>query len=396
MSSLGTGEDMAVNLRTLVRKTWRTVVSIETGVVLLILVVILSAVGTIVLQRPATTPTEMQSAYSPQVLRILDAVGLTDVFHSWWFLALVFLVSLCIVAASIDRFPSRWCYFSRPYKFPDEKFRRALHLQKSLPLATREADEETSLAAAGRALQSKGYNPERVVRQDHAGIFAERHRISELAVFIVHSSLLLIFFGTLVDGLWGWRGTLALNQGQSSNVVRMRDGTTRALPFYLRCDAAGKENYADGTPRRWWSRLTVVNGGQEVRKKEIAVNDPLLYGGVRFYQSNDGAMGRSEGLEALEVAHEPGQWGVWSGAVLLGIGLAFAFYLAHVRFWVAPVRDRRTGKLSLWIGGSANRNREAFEERFNELVASIESELQATACPAPREQLATLVHRRSG
>jgi cytochrome c biogenesis protein ResB len=39
-------------------------------VVLLILVVILAAVGTVVLQRPATDPDEMQAAYSPYVLRL--------------------------------------------------------------------------------------------------------------------------------------------------------------------------------------------------------------------------------------------------------------------------------------------------------------------------------------
>jgi len=200
---------MAVDFRKLAHKTWRTIASIQTGVVLLILVVIFAAVGTIVLQRPVTEPDEMQNAYSPQALQILDKVGLTDVFHSWWFLGLVLLVSSCIVAASIDRFPNSWRYFSRPYKYPDESFRRASHPQKLLAVA----DEESGLVAAERALHSLGYKPERVVHEDHFSIFAERSRISEIAVYIVHASLLLIFLGTVVDGLWGWRGTLNLNEG---------------------------------------------------------------------------------------------------------------------------------------------------------------------------------------
>lgn len=374
---------MAVGLRTVVRKAWRTLASVETGVVLLILVVILSAAGTIVLQRPVTTPEEMQSAYSPQVLRILDATGLTDVFHSWWFLGLLALVSLCIVAASADRFPNRWRYFASPYRYPDEGFRRSNRPQKSLALANAKAIEESSLLAAERALQSRGYNPERVERQNHFGIFAEQHRISELAVYIVHSSLLLIFFGSIVDGLWGWRGTLNLSEGQSSNVIGMRDGKTRALPFYLRCDAAGEETYADGTTKKLWSRLAVVKDGQEVRKKEIVVNDPLLWKGFRFYQSNYGTNGTNGHFTELEVSHEPGQWAVWSGAILMGIGLTLVFYLVHRRIWIVPVRDPRSGKLSLWIGGSANRNRESFEQRFNDLVASIENELKPLTLAKP-------------
>ncbi|MGA7294351.1 MAG: cytochrome c biogenesis protein ResB [Terriglobales bacterium] len=483
---------MAAESRTLGTKTWRTIASIQTGVVLLILVVILSAVGTIVLQRPVTDPDEMQNAYSPAVLRILDAVGLTDVFHSWWFVGLVILVSLCIIAASIDRFPNSWRYFSRPYKYPDASFRRALHPQKSVPIT----DEESGLVAAQRALHSLGFKPERVVREDHFGIFAERHRISELAVYIVHASLLLIFFGTVVDGLWGWRGTLNLNEGQTSNLVELHDGSTRTLPFAIRCDSAGQENYKDGTPKKWWSKLAVVENGRDVKSKEIVVNDPLLYAGVRFYQSSYGSNGKvdkltllaapskgsgekkeiglavndtvpldadttvrfaefipdyavrdgqvyrkSNDLEnpaahlivtsktgsrerdydvwfppmedvadnslspwqfeatdlkmshftGLQVSHEPGQWGVWSGVVLMGIGLAFVFYVVHMRFWVVPVRDEKTGEYSLWIGGSANRNRDAFEQRFKDLVTSVQEELKTVRAAAPSEQTATVV-----
>jgi cytochrome c biogenesis protein len=479
---------MAVDLRALAHKTWRTIASIQTGVVLLILVVIFAAAGTIVLQRPATEADEMQSAYSPHVLRILDTVGLTDVFHAWWFLGLMLLVSLCIVAASIDRFPNSWRYFSRPYKYPDPSFRRALHPQKSLAIA----DEESGLVAAERALHSLGFKPERVVREDHFGIFAERHRISELAVYIVHASLLLIFFGTIVDGLWGWRGTLNLNEGQTSNLVELRDGATRTLPFAIRCDTAGQENYKDGTPKKWWSKLAVVADGRDVKTKEIVVNDPLLYSGVRFYQSSYGPNGKVDKLTlvatpssgsgekqeiglavndsvpldadtsvrfaefipdyavrdgqvyrksnelenpaahlivtskkagkdfdvwfpamdgvadnskapyffqatdlkmghftGLQVSHEPGQWGVWSGVVLMGIGLAFVFYVVHMRFWVVPVCDPKTGKRSLWFGGTANRNRDAFEQRFNNLVTLAEEELKTVPRTSASEQLVT-------
>ncbi len=486
------------------RTVWQAASAIKTGVVLLILVVILAAAGTVILQRPMTDPDDMQRAYSPQALRLLDAIGLTDVFHAWWFLGLMVLVSLCIIAASIDRFPNAWRYYSRPYKYPDSNFRRALHPQKSIAIA----DEETGLVAAERALHSFGLKPERVVREDHFAIFAERQRISEMAVYIVHASLLLIFFGWVVDGVYGWRGTLNLNEGQTSNIVELRNGGTRTLPFAIRCDAAGQDNYKDGTPKKWWSKLAVVEGGHDVKAKEIVVNDPLVYNGVRFYQSSYGPNGKVDKLliaatpnpsfksmssspsntgaapekeiaftvgdvvdldadaslrfaefipdyavrdgqvyrrsnevaspaahlvvtskasaksfdvwfppleevadnskapwliqpkdlkmghfTGLQVSHEPGQWGVWSGVVLLGVGLAFVFYVIHMRFWVVPVRDEKTGLLTLWIGGSANRNRDAFEERFNELIEAIEKEVKPISVVAESECIATVAVR---
>jgi cytochrome c biogenesis protein len=481
---------MAPNFRSLARKTWQTAASIKTGVVLLILVVILSAAGTIVLQRPVTDPEEMQRSYSPLALRILDAVGLTDLFHAWWFVALMVLVSLSIIAASIERFPNAWRYFSRPYKYPEEGFRRALHPQKQVAIA----DEETGLVAAERALHSMGFQPERVVREDHFSIFAERSRLSELAVYIVHASLLLIFSGGIVDGIYGWRGTLNLNESETSDRLELRDGTKKTLPFAIRCDAAGQENYPDGTPKKWWSKLAVVKDGQDVQKKEIVVNDPLVYGGIRFYQSSFGPNGKVEKLvleatprasgekrevaftlnenatldanttvrfaefipdfamrdgqvykrsnqlanpaarlvvsvkagksydvwlpamegigdnamapyqfqgtdlkmghfTGLQVSHEPGQWGVWAGVALMGIGLALVFYVVHMRFWAVPIRDAKSGKYALWIGGSANRNRDAFEQRFNDLVAAVERELKAIRKTAPRELVETVAGR---
>jgi len=492
--------------KSLPRRVWQTAASIKTGVVLLILVVILAAAGTIILQRPMTEADDMQRAYSPQALRILDATGMTDVFHAWWFLGLMALVSLCIIAASIDRFPNAWRYYSRPYKYPDASFRKALHPQKSIPIA----DEETGLVAAERAIDSLGLKPERVVREDHFGIFSERHRISEMAVYIVHASLLLIFFGWIIDGVYGWRGSINLNEGQTSNEIVLRDGKIRTLPFAIRCDAAGQENYKDGTPKKWWSKLAVVEGGRDVKTKEIVVNDPLLYSGVRFYQASYGGTGKAKKLvitatpnasiqpagagaagiglptpapkeislavgetadldantsvrfaeffsdyavrdgqvykrsnevgdpaahlivstkgtskagaasfdvwfpsipevadnakapyllepkdltmghyTGLEVSHEPGQWGVWTGVVLMGVGLAFVFYVVHMRFWAVPVRDDKTGQTVLWVGGSTNRNRDAFEQRFTELVEAVEKEVRTISLHAPSERTVT-------
>jgi cytochrome c biogenesis protein len=480
------------SLRELGRKTWATLAAVRTGVLLLIVVVIVAAAGTLILQRPVTEADELQRAYSPQTLRILDALGLTDVFHAWWFVLLMVLVSLSIVAASIERFPNAWRFFARPYKYPEEGFRRSLAVQKSISIP----DEETGLVAAERALHEVGFHPERIVRSDHFSLFAERNRISEMAVYVVHASLLLIFFGGIVDALWGWRGEVNLTRGQQSAQVQLRDGRQRVLPFEVRCESAGQENYQDGSPKKWWSKLTVVEAGREVQKKEIVVNDPLVYRGVRFYQASYGPNGKVDKLilnalptsatpdagqkkeiaigpnepfaidadttvtlaefipdyvvrdgqvytrsaqiehpaahlvveskkagtsinywlpalegfaendrspyqfepvdlkmgyfTGLEVSHEPGQWAVWTGVVLMGIGLTLVFYVSHVRVWVVPVRNAK-GRLELWFGGTANRNRDAFEEMFRELTTKIEARLTAASEEHSAAELPALV-----
>jgi cytochrome c biogenesis protein len=478
---------MALSFRSTFHKTWQTLSSIKTGVVLIILVVIFSAAGTVILQRPMTDPDDMARAYSPAMLRFLDAAGLTDVFHARWFIALMIFVSLSIIAASVERFPNAWRYFARPYKSPDQNFRRALPLQASIAIT----DEEQGLGTAERVLRKHGLKSERIVRTNSFSLFSERHRISEMAVYIVHASLLLIFLGGIIDALVGWRGFLMLTPGKAGNQIEMKTGVSRTLPFSIRCDAAGEETYTDGTPKKYWSKLAVVDQDQEVSRKEIVVNDPLVYQGVRFYQASYGRTGKLEQLvlnatrakggpseqitlamnqivaldadtkvqllefipdfvvqdghvyarsndvvnpavhmivtsektnaavnywlpeisgiaenasspyiiepkdlktgvfTGLEVSHEPGQWAVWAGVVLMAIGLTFVFYVVHMRLWVVPVQNAN-GTLSLWIGGSANRNRDAFEEKFNNLVEEIKNELKPVPVPASGAQVASL------
>ena len=84
----------------------------------------------------------------------------------------------------------------------------------------------------------------------------------------------------------------------------------------------------------------------------------------------------------LEVSHEPGQWLVWVGCVLMGVGLFVAFYTVHVRLWVVAVPDSK-GKLALWIGGQANKNKDRFEQKFEDVVESIREELDRASI-APR------------
>jgi len=277
--------------------------------------------------------------------------------------------------------------------------------------------------------------------------------------------------------LFGWRGFVTLTRGQQTSQVDPQKGSRRTLPFAVRCDGAGQENYADGSPKRWWSDLAVLKDGQVIQRKQIVVNDPLVYNGIRFYQASYGRTGKIDrlilnatqrygqgskeiaiglgetlpldadttvrlaefipdyvvgdgqvyarsndlenpaahlvveskksgqplnvwlppipGLEqnasspysfegkdiqmayftGLEVSHEPGQWAVWAGVVVMGLGLALVFYFVHVRVWAVPVRDAR-GQLKLWIGGTANKNKDVFEHRFRELVEQVESELK--------------------
>lgn len=490
---------MAFDLTSIPKRLYKTLANLRTGVILLILVVIAAAVGTFILQRPVTDPDKLQAAYSPQVLKWLDRLTLTDVFHSWWFLSLLVLVSMSIVFVSIERFPNAWRFYARPYRKTDSRF-RAVNPYKT---EIRVRNSEIGLNAVERAMRKFGWPGERIADGGETSLYAEKHRFSVMAVYVIHSSLLLIFLGGIIDGLFGFSGFMSIPQGQQRNVIELKNGKTKELPFFVKCVSAGQENYEDGTPKKWWSDLAVVADGKEVSTKRIVVNDPLVYHGLRFFQASywidgkkvdglrifyagldgkpvpielkpntpveldanttvtlaeflpdafvrDGQVfKRSDSLEniafgldvvnradntttkvwlfpaeqnsvggeslkflfqnptsakdidfspvtGLEVAFEPGQWFVWVGCVLMGVGLFTAFYLVHMRVWATATKNA-DGKLVLWVGGAANKNKDRFEQKFNELIVEIQAEVERmtpvkrVSAPEPQETKLHLV-----
>lgn len=465
-------------------KVLKTFSSIKTGVILLILVVIFSAIGTFVLQRPTTEADVIERTYSPAVLHWLDMLGLTDVFHAWWFATLLGLVAVSIILVSVDRFPRAWKVLTKPYKVTDSHFRAVLPMQEKLPVA----DGDNAIDVAQRAFQKAHLKPQRVGSGKETSLFAERNRYSVLAVYVIHASLLLIFLGGIVDAVVGYKGFIALVKGQTVTEFELSNKKTHKLPFALRFDDGGRENYADGSPKKWWSDLTVLQDGKEVLKKQIVVNDPLVYKGVRFYQSSFGLSGQIDTLTlgvvlkgnpgaakdivlkqqnptqidddatvqiakfipdyvveggqiysrsdeprnpaielkvvskkagvsgawlfpndpqapninqtpydfvsrsgdlapftGLAVSHEPGQYAVWGGVLLMGLGLAMAFYSVHRRYWAVVVDDPKLGRV-LWIGTQADKNREHYGEEFKEITDHIRGELHLQAALTKEEK----------
>jgi cytochrome c biogenesis protein len=243
-----------------------------------------------ILQRPTAREGQIEQIYAPQTVRILNALGLFDVFHAWWFILLLGLLGANIALASLERFPQAWRLFARPHMTADEWFVRQLPFQKEILLGLHAPTEALSIAS--QRLSDLGYPAEPKVLE-RGTLYVERHRTARLAPYVVHASLLFIFAGAMIDGLWGFRGFVSLTPGARTQSVEPMTGpgAPHRLGFTLRCDGVGIEKYPDGSPKQYWSQLTVEENGREVTRKTIFVNDPLTYKGVRFFQASYGSAG---------------------------------------------------------------------------------------------------------
>jgi cytochrome c biogenesis protein len=75
----------------------------------------------------------------------------------------------------------------------------------------------------------------------------------------------------------------------------------------------------------------------------------------------------------LAIQKDPGATVFYVGSGMLMMTLVGVFFFAHQRVW-AEIKERGEGEFAVALGGNANRNAVAFEDRFKRLVAAINGE----------------------
>src|SRR5512138_1825024 len=110
----------------LVDRVWDFFISLKLAIVVLILLAAASIFGTIVEQTPDPA---VQAQY--QGAELLRKLSMFDMYHSWWFLALMVLFTVNLSCCTLDRLPKVIRTVRNPKKRLDES------LEKSLALSDR-------------------------------------------------------------------------------------------------------------------------------------------------------------------------------------------------------------------------------------------------------------------
>ena len=271
---------------------WNLLCSVRLTIFLLILLALTSILGTIIKQNAPSM--EYIQQFGPGLSRFLNFVGLFDMYHSWWFRGILALLAINIIACSSVRLPRIWRKILRPHGEVGQVQITALpyvkQMKRSLP------PEEVARKASAIAKRIFG-RPLLSETREAIVIFVERGRMSRLGVYITHLSILIILFGALIGSLFGFKGFVNIPEGQAVDQIflRQRRGMeARALGFTVRCDDF-RITYYDVNPqerlvKEYISTLTFLEDGREVMKREVRVNHPLTFNGLRFYQSSYGSI----------------------------------------------------------------------------------------------------------
>jgi cytochrome c biogenesis protein len=309
-------------------KVWKFFSSVKLAVALLIILAIVSIIGTIIQQNEP--PERYLREYSQATVQVFEMLGLFDMYHTWWFVLLLFLFSTNLTVCTLERFPHTWKLARAPLKPIDENSVKAASFRKEIQLNSDVGKAEQKAAAA---LKARGFRFVESRGPDSTQYISQKGVFSRFGVYITHVSILLIFAGALIGSFFGFKAYLNLPEGAASQVVYLRNeplwdqiaaalGIAKSpvindpqvgvpampLGYYIRCDNfdvdyyIGPSGMPTGMPSEYHSTLTLFDlNGQKILDKRIRVNDPLTYHGVTFYQSSYGLIPNARGRIVLNI-----------------------------------------------------------------------------------------------
>ena len=269
--------------------------SLKLTISLLILLAILSIIGTMITQN--ATRAEYIQRYGVRLYEVLNFFNLFDMYHSWWFSAILLLLVINLITCSLQRLPGIWKQISHE----PSTGRLEDATLKVLPYV-----EKIQIPGEGEARSAediKSYlkrwfkNPKWFETESGITLYSEKGRFSRLGVPITHLSILIILIGGIAGSLLGFRGFVNILEGETVDRIylKVKDGEVpKPIGFSVRCDDFKITYYDLPRPEKhikdYTSILTILESGKEVLRKSVEVNHPLHYRGLAFYQSSYGTL----------------------------------------------------------------------------------------------------------
>ncbi len=256
---------------------------------LLISLAVISIIGTVIPQ--GIPPEEYLAQISPAKIKLYKALGFFDMYHSWWFILLLYLLTVNLIACSIKRLPHIWKIVTRPETILSGTLEKTLANVATI----KTPDEPSAVKERIVTFLSTGFAEPVVTEVDGAWhLFAQKTPWCRLSVYFVHLSVIIIFIGAMAGSLFGYKGFVNILEGESVSKVMLRSEKELDLGFSLRLEQFSVTKYPSGAPKEFKSILTVLENGKPVpdyTNARVIVNDPLTYKGITFYQSSYGNAG---------------------------------------------------------------------------------------------------------
>ena len=236
---------------------------------------------------------------------ILNFFGLTDMFHSWWLIALLSLFSLNLLTCSLKRLPRTLKILKPKKEICNEDFIDCLPLRKEWSWENFKPQSSEGLV---KIIDRYCKTPLIENGTNGLTLFAEKGKYSLLGFYLGHLGILVMLVGGIFNS-FGYQGYLKINKGEVVDTCTLRkrsENLQHKIGFSIRCDDY-KEIYYEGSDKvkDHQSTLTLLKEEKEVKTATIDFSHPLEYQGVYVYQTLDGHVfdeSSGKGLSLLVVS----------------------------------------------------------------------------------------------
>ncbi len=270
----------------LLKSLWQRIGSMSLAIILLVVLSIASVIGTVLLQNQDQADYLQQ--FGPLWYWVFRSLGLFDMYHTWWFMSMLGFLMVSL---------SSCLWRNVPKMLKEMRTRKATVAEKSLKrfqyLHDWKLPAEMDIAHVQQVFRKRLQGWEfRETEQDGVQYFrADKGRWNKWGYILVHSAILVILVGGWLGSEYGFRGNMAVPEGQSESEISFLQGTETGhlkMPFEVRCNSFSIDFFPTGAPKEFRSNLTIIDNGKEVLTSDIIVNEPLYYKGVRIYQASFG------------------------------------------------------------------------------------------------------------
>ena len=270
--------------------------SVRFGVVLLCILVAFSMLGMLIIQQNVQGFDAYYASLTPAEKTVFGFLDFFDVYHSWYFNFLLLILSLNIVLASIDRFPSAWSFIKSPKLDASRKW--LIGQKQSAVVETISENEEQIAENVRQVFRSNGFKTTVSEKKGTLYVFGESGRFNRLGAYIVHVFLLILFLGHFVALQTGFDADVPLTPGQVTNEIRLlefnldkQERYAVGLPFTITCtdieqkliDPQGSVDITNTLDWRTQIKIDDPQYGETIA--DVSLNKPFSYRGYRFFQA---------------------------------------------------------------------------------------------------------------
>lgn len=277
-----------------VQKLWTIFASLQLVIFILLAIAFFAIFGTLIEQNKSEEVYVM--SYGQEWTDIIYWAGLDNMYYTTWFTGLLAVLTINIIVCSIERFPPKWKVVLRTN--PDFKISTIgnMDLNNSFTIDSNVEDVKKGLASGLKKHKYKIASFQDGV--DHK-FYTWKGRIGRFGPEVIHISILLILTGAIIGSIWGYRDFRTVNEGGSFSVPD--------TSYNVRLDNFWIDYYETGQVKQYYSMIAILEDGEEVYKKKIWVNEPMLHDGIRYYQASYGTSWNMIKGAEVQLMHREGE-----------------------------------------------------------------------------------------